>query len=45
MRKVILALAFVALVAATQADVVATIKRIDATPFGRTLFDTVWLEL
>ncbi|CAD8155636.1 unnamed protein product [Paramecium octaurelia] len=45
MKTIILALALIALVSSTQSDVIDTIKKIDQSPFGRTLFDTIWLEL
>ncbi|CAD8109242.1 unnamed protein product [Paramecium primaurelia] len=45
MKTIILALALIVLVSSTQADVIDTIKKIDQSPFGRTLFDTIWLEL
>lgn len=45
MKSVILALALIVLASSTSADVLETIKKIDQSPFGRTLFDTIWLEL
>ncbi|CAK79629.1 unnamed protein product (macronuclear) [Paramecium tetraurelia] len=45
MKTIIFALALIVLASSTQADIIAKIKKIDNSPFGRTLFDTIWLEL
>ncbi|CAD8153802.1 unnamed protein product [Paramecium pentaurelia] len=45
MQTIIFALTLIVLASSTQADVIATIKKIYKSTFGRTLFDTIWLEL
>jgi len=43
MKLVVLGLLVIAAVFATENDDIALIHRIDATPFGKTLFDTITL--
>jgi hypothetical protein len=43
MKAIVFALLVLAVAYATQADVIAQIKRIDSTPFGKTILDTIAL--
>lgn len=45
MKSFVIAFAIICVAFATQEEVVNQIKKIDGTPFGRTLFDTIWLQL
>jgi hypothetical protein len=45
MKIAILGLLVIAAVFATENDDIALIHKIDTTPFGKTLFDTIFLSL